>query len=392
MIPRFLLKKMPFQLRRFFSYHQILPNYFKTDYPKKVLISYILDPFIRGTYNYKHTNYIESIIIAQAFHSLQYTVDIVEYSNTKKIDYSGYAVIFGFGRPIENYYKTAAALTAKVIYYGTGNQYNFINKVSIERAYGFYKKHGVLIASSIRFAEEMWSWQTMYADAMIVMGNEFTRQTWAKYYALNQEHIFTINAPFYKKAQMVKGERNWETARKNFVFFGSNCLIHRGLDLLLDLFLERSDIHLHLCCSLDNEPGFYNVYREKLKNAANIKVYGFVDIMKDVRFESILNTCGFVIYPSASEGGAPSVVTVMGNGGLIPVISRACSIDIPDGYGFIFENPDLNEIEQCINRALNTGIESLKTMSENVLAYTNTHFSLDKFEENMNHLINNIVA
>ena len=45
------------------------------------------------------------------------------------------------------------------------------------------------------------------------------------------------------------------------------------------------------------------------------------------KFEEILLSCSFAIFPSCSEGGCPSTLTVIGNGGLIPIITKETTIE-----------------------------------------------------------------
>jgi hypothetical protein len=66
-------------------------------------------------------------------------------------------------------------------------------------------------------------------------------------------------------------------------------------------------------------------YKNELYNSSNIHTHGFIDINSE-KFKEILECCSFAIFPSCSEGGAPSLITTVGNGALIPIITKDTSV------------------------------------------------------------------
>ena len=83
--------------------------------------------------------------------------------------------------------------------------------------------------------------------------------------------------------------------------------------LVLDYFSNRSDLTLHVCGPIENEKEFVEIYKKELYFSDHIKTHGFIDLGSK-KFEDILASCSFVIFPSCSEGGCPSVITAIGNG------------------------------------------------------------------------------
>ena len=69
-----------------------------------------------------------------------------------------------------------------------------------------------------------------------------------------------------------------------------------------------------------------------IKGRDNIHIYGFVDI-ESPRFREILDECGILLNPSVSEGGAVSVLNVLGNAPMFPVYSKGTGLDL-DGVGY----------------------------------------------------------
>ena len=90
-------------IRNFFVTQSMPWSIYKSkDSKKRVLICFIIAPFYLKKRSIKHVNVIESRIIAREFYKLGFSVDVVDYRCTRKINYSKYDVIFGFGVPFSN--------------------------------------------------------------------------------------------------------------------------------------------------------------------------------------------------------------------------------------------------------------------------------------------------
>ena len=107
-----------------------------------------------------------------------------------------------------------------------------------------------------------------------------------------------------------------------FLFFASGGQVHKGLDLLLEVFAAESDLELFVCSSFAAEHDFCDTYQKELYGCSRIHPVGFVDIRSEA-FRDIIDQCSYVIMPSCSEGIAGSILTAM-SAGLIPIVSREC--------------------------------------------------------------------
>lgn len=371
---------------------KFISNYFQKKYEQKALLSYITSPFIDGI-KYSHTNYSEAMIIAECLDELKYQVDIIEYDTTdSNIKYDEYKVIMGFGFPLEDSFYSIDIKKNITIYYGTGNHYCFINSQSISRLLEVYKKTGKLMIDSIRFSKYTWSLQTSIASGLILLGNKYTKEHFAKHYFGNC--IETINIFYYdvlkeKKTALIE-EKNIQESKKNFLWFGSTGLIHKGLDILLEYFSKRKDVNLYICGVNQYEHSFLKHYDSYLTSNRNIINCGFIDI-RSLEFENILKICSFVIFPSASEGGAASVVNVMGNGGLIPIVSKATCLDVRD-IGIVFEKLTETEIANAVELALKKSEEEIKKLHYSILKYCSENHSIALYKKNMLHHIESIIS
>lgn len=366
--------------------NELLKNVFKTSFPKNVLLSYITHPFINGS-DFSHTNTNESIIIAQAFSKLGYNVDVVDYDfQIRTENFGAYNVVFGFGDPFcKSFYFDAKSI--KRIYYGTGCYIDFQNYETLARVFTVYRSHGLFIPESGRIVENAWSLQTHLPDTLVVLGNEFTAKTYKRTYL--GDLIYTLPASYFKVFDLDLKIKNFSDASRHFLWFGSSGLIHKGLDILLDIFSRRSDINLHIMGPVKNERRFEKVYFDKLYQRPNITCYDFVNINSGL-FREVLLKCCFVLFPSASEGGSPSVITVMGNGGLIPIVTNACGIDLPSN-AFSIDKPDSEAVEEAINQALLLTPEELYLRSLEFKEYVEKYHSVEQYGENIKSILLSIL-
>ena len=380
-------KRIPLIMKRIvlkYLNNKIIKNYFQTEYKKDALLSYITVPFEKKSLS--HTNFFEAQSWAKILNELNYNVDIIHYESSKKIDLSKYDLICGFGDVFQRYFE-AKDDKAKTIYYGTGMHVCHQNQASLLRVKNVYEKKGVWLGKSARFVEKTWTHQTTLVDGIIALGNNVCAESYQRYY---DGLVLSLPAPFYKTLNanlILKNKDN--TSNKNFLWFGSSGLIHKGLDLLLDYFSKNQDLTLHICGPIVNEQDFVKVYQKELFETKNILCHGFIDIRGD-KFEKILTLCSFVIFPSCSEGGAASVLTAIGNGGLIPIITKETTIST--GSEILIETLDDAGIVNAVKKATQLNEDELLDLSQKNLEYVFRYHSQDHYTNQLKLAIESILG
>jgi hypothetical protein len=360
-------------------------NYYRTSYTRNALVSYITDPF-RNEMNLSHTNSFESMEIGKAINEVGFNVDIADYDYEGRIDYSRYDLIFGFGEPLINsFYKRGKKIVT--VYYGTGMQINTQNNNTLNRVKEVFDKKGVWLPGSGRIVNKAWSIQTTLVDAMILLGNEEVTKTYSPYF---KGKIYNIPALYYKVTNYdeIISSKAFNKAKTHFLWFGSSGMIHKGLDLLLEIFSKQEVIHLHICGPLDGEPEFKQTYNNELFKTANIHYHGFISL-NSVLFKELLQECAFVILPSCSEGGGASVLNVCGNGGLIPLLSKEASIDTGES-GFVFDKINIESIQFTIDQALQLTEQEIKERSKKCCELISRKHSQTNYASELRKCINEI--
>ena len=175
----------------------------------------------------------------------------------------------------------------------------------------------------------------------------------------------------------------------NFMFLGSAGQVHKGLDLLLEVFAEKcKNCNLYVCSSFENESDFCKAYKYELYNTSNIHPIGFVDIKSD-KFKEIAEKCAYMIMPSCSEANAGSVLTAM-SAGIIPIVSRECG----------FEDDEVIHLKDCSKECLEDSIkfyaskddEWIKSESEKAVKIVKERYSEECFIEFICNGLENVIS
>ena len=360
---------------------QFIKNYFKTNYEKKALLVYVLDYFL-GNKHICHSNATESYIAGETLSKLGYNVDILHWQEAYKTEfYSKYDVVYG--KNLRN----AIFSKAKVIPYSGGAALKNANKQSVERAYEFYKKAQVPALSSLC---NTLSISRMFTYANIILGNNVTKDSFIIDGLEKEQNLYNIEAFYFDTYNIDLSRKDFKEARKHFLWWGSRGSIHKGLDLVIDVFKERKDLTLHICGFNQSETEFLEFYKEELTNKIpNIINHGFVNMESDL-FKEIMNKCAALIFPSISEGGSPASLNVMANGGLIPIVSKNSGIDI-EQYGFMLERLNIKTINLMIDKLLALNEDEIINLSTRVKNETRERYTIENYRNNLLKILKEIL-
>lgn len=319
-----------------------------------VLIAYVLDPFLvkKGEkISYGHTHHHESLLIARAFLSLGYDVDVIDYRNRDFIPSRSYDF---FVSARTNLATIADRLNkdCTVIAHLDTSHYLFNNHAAYARTLMLRDRLGIA-CPSIRLIEKNWAIER--ADYGIVLGNEATMSTYR--YAGKPLYPLTVPSPL----TFPFPQKDYAECRRRFLWFGSAGFVHKGLDLVLEAFSRMPDLHLHVCGPIERDRRFVDAFRTWLLHTPNIHTIGWMDISSPEFIDLIRNTVALV-YPSCAEGQAGSVVVCL-QAGLIPIVSRESGLDIGD-YGIVLQDSGIEEICRQVKRITSLPDSDLEKMTK----------------------------
>jgi len=347
----------------------------------KVLISYITEPFTLAPWEHfstLHSSYQECRIIAELFAKHGYDVDGINSINTIFQPLKKYRYILDIGANIDRL--SDLMPHTKKIFYIVESHNSFHNKAEQKRIKELESRRGITLARR-RVTKSHESPEK--ADFLVGLGNTQTHNT----YAHIGKPIFPI--PISTTVTFPSPEsKSFDKVHTTFLWLGGGGMIHKGLDLVLEVFKKKPEWTLHICGPVEAEEDFVNLYREELYDTENIHLHGRIHPDGGL-FKEIADSSIALIYPSSSEGQAGSVVTAM-HAGLIPVISKYSGVDTGD-FGLTLKECTMEEIEASLSKISNLPTDTLKEMSIGAWKYSNTHHTKESFSRAFEEFLTNVV-
>ena len=381
-----LLKFLKYLYNNFFLKNRVIKNLYNTKFNKSVLIVYLVSAFNKKK-NISHSNLTECRTFAEIFKEMGYNIDVINLNSTKKIK-KQYDVVLGMDVALEQSFLNKKDST-KHIFYATGACPIYSNMISTKKARDFYLKNKVLLLNSIRKIEYTQDFQIFLSDAVIVLGNDFVKNTYLQYDDQKQRYK-NLNAFYFDIINPHISKKDFGTARKNFIWFGSLGALHKGLDIVIDYFLEHPEYNLYICGLNTSEKIFLNFYMSKINNKKNIHLCGFLKI-GSIEFNNLVNNCAFALYPSLSEGGSPALLNIIANGGIIPIHSKQSGIDFDKGFSFELEENTSIAIGKVVSKIEVMSDNNIKNMAIECTNYVRSHFTYEKYKNNLKDIIENIL-
>ena len=382
---RRLATKLVCWVQRILSDEKLIKNVFKSEHKRRVLLCHLPEAFATKELPKHHSNLTECRTAAECFHKLGYRVDCTSRANTG-IDYSPYDIVFGInGNAFFGSFQATQGKEPLRIFYSVGAQMGYNFDVTANRNASFHARHGLWLLESNRYVPGggMNHYEARLSDAVICLGDSFVV---GRFTADDPrpEHYRQLSA-FYFPTIKPDEKKDFEKCRNNILWFGSMGLIHKGLDIAIDFALAHREFTLHICGSSSNEKDFWHYYSPKIKGASNIIQHGFVDIESE-KFANLLNNCALLLNPSISEGGAVSVLNILGNGALMPIYSRGTGLDLKS-VGTEVEEVTYNAFEQALLQAAAMPAEMLSAKAWAAHKLVNEKYTLENYRNNLlNHI------
>jgi glycosyltransferase involved in cell wall biosynthesis len=338
---------------------------------KRALLVYLVKPFLGSSAKradiFKHQNFQQNLDIAEILDQLGFIVDVAQFSDPRfRVEYQ-YDLLVGMGKTCRRVARSLCDRATRV-YITTGLESGFNNRQEEKRIEEARARRGCpLRPRRLSYLDPK---ELSRFDAVVCIGNEFAAAT----YRPHHHRIYCVNN--YGYTEIKYHSKDVSTARHNFLFLASSGQVHKGLDLLLEVFAKTPDYHLYVCSLFKEERDFVRCYRKELFETPNVHPVGWTDILS-AKMSQIFQTCAFVVCPSCADVQPGSVVVAM-YAGLIPVVSRECSIDVDD-VGVVLRSSDVKTIAATVTELAEKPTEwvlekSLRTREVAVSEYTQEAF------------------
>ncbi|MBM1105818.1 hypothetical protein JQC67_06700 [Aurantibacter crassamenti] len=346
---------------------------------KKAIISYVTFSHFADweNNNIGRTQPFEILSIVKVLIDNDYAIDIVDCHDLKTLEYlknKKYDLIFGFG---ETFYQlTLLHPSAITVLYMTEHHPD-VSKIEEQKRLDYFYERKKVEAKIVRSGHYYWDHHMLKKYSHVLTMSEV--EPFLKDYA-KPINIFPTGI---KNTSFEFTAKNHDLTKKHFLWFGSYGAIHKGLDLLFDVFENREDIILHVA-------GFYEDDRKLIgfPDKKNIIDHGYIDIKSD-QFTFLMKQCTFCILPSCSEGFSTAVSTTMLHG-LIPIVMRNTGFNRLKDNAIFLNDFSIEYIDQQLTDISNKDSEFLRILGENVFYFAQENFSIQAFENRFNSIMKEI--
>lgn len=347
-----------------------------------VLLAYIIEPFlVKNTDDISsaHTHDQESFLMAKVFLDMGYAVDVIDYRHGGFIPKKNYDFFVSARTNLERIGRRLNEDCVKIVHLDTAH-FLFNNYASYKRSLELQRRRGVTVPSK-RVVENNLAIE--YADYATLLGNQFTLGT----YSYANKPVFPLSGTTVEVYPWDE-EKNFERCRRHFLWFGATGFVHKGLDLVLEAFVQMPEYHLTVCGPVDEEKVFVRAYFKELYETENIHTVGWVDVRGE-RFRRVAGECLALVYPSCAEGMSGSALTCM-QAGLIPVLSRESGVDVHD-FGVLLQESSVDEIKRVVHALAESSPDELQRRATTTWEYARTHHTKETFSQEFSEVLKSIM-
>ncbi len=351
-------------------------NYDTSNNQKKVLISY-LDLCITAeniSTGKIHTNNLELYKIIQYFISRNYCIDVCACNDISALEYARkqrYDIIFGLGKV----YRGLWEQNAFHIQYMTENPYSISYEKEKERLDYLYERKGMK-ADFCRTGKYYQEHDEERADMIICTGDP-------RYYQQTGKLVRRT----WPSAMINKTVIDFTNRKQNsFLVLGSNGFVHKGNDLLIEVFNKHSEWELYLCGNnVTEQAGEYGYSLNQ-----NVHDCGYIDIQSK-QFVELVEKCTFILLPSCSEAPSTAVMTGMCHG-MIPIIMHGNGMDELTEYCEFFDDYRIKSIEEKLQEVQKMKDEEIIMREKKVQEYACSKYTLNLFYEQFADIMDTITG
>lgn len=344
----------------------------------KALLCYIpfdlVNSVIRG--GITHCNQPEFYQMIRYFIDKGYALDICSYDYKGAVKDNYYDVILGFG---DVFFRAKAVNpNVKNILWITENPYYISMSREKRRLEYFAERHGRLpknyaFRSGRCFKED----DEKKCDHIITMGD-------ISYLERNDAVVQRIFPTGFSDKTYIPSPETRD--RKSFLCLASDGFIHKGYDLLLELFAMHADWKLYYCG--DNLKG----QADKIGVAIpeNIIDCGFVKIPSE-KFRKLCDTCSSILLFSCSEGMSTSLLTAM-KMGLVPITCKGNGMEVCEDKVLFSDDYHLESIEKAIDNFIQISESEYTVLIKEIYHYANSTFNLDMFDRSFHQIMDKLLG
>lgn len=343
---------------------------------KRALLVHLVAAFDGRRTGFRHQNRFNALEIARQLGDRGYSVDVLEPGGAVPRSTAPYDLVIDLHPGISEY--PSKPHTQRIAFI-TGSNPAFSNVAERARLEDLARRRGVQLTPR-RQVPEFSPKDLCTCDAMFFVGNAFNLATYSNLPLPPVRFVRNFAFPIGATAANAPHKRG-------FLFLASTGQVHKGLDLLLEIFGRHPDWTLHVCSSFHEEPDFCRAFQRDMFFRPNIFAHGFTTLHSK-QFRKIAQACSHLVLPSCSEANAGSVLCGMA-AGIIPIVSRMCGFE-PDEVEHL-EDCGIATIERHLRDALSLDATSLSEKADRCRRIVQVRYSPEAFVDSLTHAFDDFV-
>lgn len=328
---------------------------------RRALLVHIVEPLFDTTLDVRHQNRWQVRELARCLAERGFRVDALAPGGATPPGTPAYDLVVDLHPGISRYPDSRLRIA-----YITGSNPDFSNRAERLRLEELRLRRGKMLLPRRQVPE--FSTHLRECDAMFFIGSSGNLATYDQT-AVPPVHFlrnFAYTPPLLPVAP---------NANRGFMFLASGGQVHKGLDLLLEVFSRHHDWNLHVCSAFHEEPDFCRAFHKELFAQPNIIPHGFLNL-ESREFAKCAALCRHVLLPSCSEANAGSVLSGMA-AGLIPVVSRETGFSTDEVH--FFEECSVPCIEAKLRERIAMNPATLETEAARARALVTQQYSPTAF-------------
>jgi glycosyltransferase involved in cell wall biosynthesis len=209
-----------------------------------------------------------------------------------------------------------------------------------------------------------------FADQMIIIGNEFVKNTYIAY-GVDEKSLILMNSGV-NKDKLLPNPKERRESKLRIIYVSSYLALRKGLFRVIDIWQKLKDIgvdqsKIELLIMGRPEPMYKNDLENFVKKYSNVRFVGWIDSSHD-EYIKVLQSSYVILFPSIEEGQVGTVLEAMSTGS-VPIISQASGIQFEEKDGFIVEERNqIDEMARCIKMLVDDKTK-LEACSQNARKY-----------------------
>lgn len=327
--------------------------------------------------NLNHVNILHEFQMLNVFIEQNYIIDLYSCSQytPQILKKDSYDIIIGFGH---NYSDLCVLnpLALKILFV-TENAPWIVKQKFSERLEYYKQRHNNIpytISRTQFYNQHMFE----ISDIGIIMNGYHNYMGMKDYF--NKSYQINVNALFNPQINNIP-QKSFHNIKKNFVWFGSNGLIHKGLDILIESFAQLPDYTLNIYGAPTKEIKQFTIPK-------NVKIHSNINVYSEQFINDVIKENTYVISLSCSEGMMSGVATCMVHG-LIPITSIETGFDnFP--HNIPLKSYKISDVVETLKSITKIDEITLQQLSHKTYMYSKREYSLEYFTHRFKTIMNDI--